>query len=380
MDFSDLPLEILIKIFNYLPHSIIKLSQVCKYFHTIATNQIKNLCVILSEESEGEIQEISESLKHFKSVRTLKVELSVDVNIQEKADFCNEHRTLLTELVLKDFSFLNPFFDEKVYYEKLHKICIKNSDLQSCSQELPEFILSSCPNLKSLIFDGCSGFEIDALNNMGHALNCTKIESFQLSPTYSYFDMTANLNDIWTIENLETLSIRSKLVVMKKNFVKNMFGNKTCSKLKTLELIAEVNFGENLIPVIIQKFANLESLSLGKGVSIISNQDFVTICNHYKNLKKLEFHFDAQDNAIDLKRLRENLSLIDLTLGISNISVENVKIMSQCFPNLKKINIILYQLSNNSKDYVNQLISVFEKIVLLQIHQTGITENITLFL
>lgn len=379
---ESLPVELLLHIFNYIPDHIIAISQVSKYLNLIATTQIRNVSICFQRDSEKDIEVVSQQLETFKSIKQLKVELSYDVNISEKADFCAIHNNIISHLVLSDFSFLNPFFDKLyVTYKNLDTLIIENSDLTSSSDDLPDFILKSCTNLKNLKISGCSGLEIDSLNVIGRELANTKIEKLELHPTYSYFDMSSpnNRDESWTIENLKTLSVRSKLVVMKKNFVRNMLGNsRIFPNLKKLELIAELNFGNNFISVLTQQFPNLEKIALGKGVIDIHNQDFTTICNHYKSLSSLEFHFIHQDEQLDLRHLQKNLSIKTLTIGLTKEI--NLQKIAECLPYLTHLCVILYYLPSNKDDFLEKLVKIFSNVKEISFSHIGMIEKIQILL
>jgi hypothetical protein len=382
---ENLPIELLIYIFNYVPNHIISISQVCRYFNSIATEQIRKTAINFHRESEKHIDNVSKHLEAFKGLKSLDVTLGFDVNIAEKADFCAIHSNKITHLILSDFSFLNPFFDKlNVNYSNLNTLIIENSDLTSSSDDLPNFILKSCSNLKSLKISGCSGLEIDSLNAIGQNLCNTKIEKLELHPTYSYFDMSTqnNRDESWTIENLNTLSVRSKLVVMKKNFVRNMLGNKRkFPNMRKLELIAELNFGNNFISVLTQQFPNLECLSIGKGVMDVHNQDFTTICNQYKSLRALEFHFIHQDEPLDLRYLQINQCITKLTIGLTkDISHDDLQKISKNLPNLTHLSVILYYLISSNKDYLEQLIKTFSNVKQICFSHIGMLEKIKIML
>ncbi|KAG5672649.1 hypothetical protein PVAND_002762 [Polypedilum vanderplanki] len=383
MEINKLPPELLIQIFNYMPEMIVNVAKVCKYFNVIATSQIKNLSIIFERESEEKIISISDELNNFKSIHNMKLACSLDVNIAEKADFCAMHSNKITHLILSDFSFLNPFFDQHdVIFTKLHTLEIINSDLTSSSEELPSFILKTCIALKNLKISGCSGLEIESLNEIGRNLCNTKIEKIELHPTYSYYDMR-NIDESWTIENLKTLSVRSKLVVMKKNFVRNMLGNRRKSlNLKRLELIAELHFGSNFISTILQQFPNLEHLAIGKGVTEIRNNDFTDICNQYNQLKTLEYHFIHHDENLELKhRLNVNESLQSLTIGITKIiNFNDLTRISKSFPNLKKLSLIVYYVISSNEEYIKRIIKIFPHIKEFNLNHIGQLENIKIIL
>jgi hypothetical protein len=343
------------------------------------------MTINLDRQSEKHIEDVSRHLKSFKGLKELYVKLEFDVNIAEKADFCAIHSNKITHLILSDFSFLNPFFDKlNVNYSNLDTLIIENSDLTSSSDNLPDFILKSCSNLKNLKISGCSGLEIDSLNAIGQNLCNTKIQKFELHPTYSYFDMSAqnNRDESWTIENLHTLSVRSTLVVMKKNFLRCMLGNeRTFPKMKTLELIAELNFGNNFISVLTKQFPNLECLSIGKGVMDVHNQDFLTICNQYKSLRALEFHFIHQDEPLDLRYLKINQCITKLTIGLTKeISHADLQKISKCLPKLTHLSVILYYLIPSNKDYLEQLIKTFSTVKQICFSHIGMLNKIKILL
>lgn len=384
---QQLPLEILIEIFNYVPEMILNLSRVSKYFREIATNQIKRVELCLEQEAESEILAISDEMRNFKTTINLKLKLAFDVNIAEKAELCAIHSDKIQTLIFSEFSFLNPFFDQyDVFYDQLESLEILNCDLTSSSNELSNFVLKSCVNLKNLTICGCSGMEIDELNKIGRELSNTKIEKLQLHPTYSYFDMSssAHNDESWTIENLKMLSVRSKLVVMKKNFVKNMLSTRNRQKfpnLKKLELIAELDCGTNFVPSLIYQFPNLENIAIGKGVVLVRNNDFSLICNQYKNLRSLEFHFVQKDEQLELKhRLLKNDKLTDLTIGITKniITTEHLDRISKSLPNLRKLKLIVYYLISDSKLFIQQIIKIFPQIKELNFSHIGQLENINI--
>lgn len=374
---EQLPEEIIANIFNYLPDPI-TVSQVCSYFHLVATSQIRSIHVKLSSEKSVEIVRKQIALEEFSALRKLKLELVFDVNNVEKSAFFNRFRDKLTHLVLREMTFLNPFFEHiKQKFSNLGSLHIENSDLTSCSTQISHFIVNSCPKLKSLTIKTCSGFELDSLNYIGKNLNKTAIEHFQLLPTYSYFDVSevSSVDNHWTIENLKTFSIRSKLVVMKKNFVRNLIGRKNLN-LETLELIAELDLGEPLAARIIQNYPNLRNLSLGKGCSQIKNEDFSNLCNFYKKLKTFEFHFSQSESDLDLRNLQKNLSITELTIGLTKtISTSNLTAIAKCFPNVLRLNIVLYYLSSSNQEFLTLITKIFPKIQILEFQRTGMSAN-----
>lgn len=228
--------------------------------------------------------------------------------------------------------------------------------------------------LKDLTICGCSGLEIDSLNQIGQNLHQTQIENFQLLPTYSYFDVESVENH-WTIDNLKMLSIKSKLVVMKKNFVKNVLGRRN-EKLKTLELIAEIDLGESLASRIITNYPNLEKISLGKGCSIIRNEDFSNLCNFYKNLKSFEFHFSQSDEPVNLMDLKKNDSIEELTLGLTkNIIPSDIALIANRLTRIKRLKIVLYYFSTSNQEFLTLMTKLFPKVKLLEFQRTGMSEN-----
>lgn len=378
-----LPIEILLHIFEYIPNDIIAISQTCRTFNLIATTQIRKITIQLQRENDRQIKTISKELTRFKALKSLTIKASYDVNISEKAEFCLTHSNKITHLTLSDFSFLNPFFDKiNLTYGNLVTLRIENSDLTSSTDELPDFILK-CSSLINLRLFGCSGLEITSLNRIGRALCNTRIENLHLHPSYSYFDISQDTrDDSWTIENLKTLSVRSRLVVMKKNFVRNMLGNnRKFPNLRKLELIAELNFGHNFTSVLMNQFPNLESLAIGKGVIDVHNQDFMTLCNYYKSLKYFEFHFIHHDEPLDLRYLQKNISIQTLTIGLTKeITMENLEKMSQSLPGLTHLSIILYYLIPSNQDFLDQLLKIFPAVRKVCFTHIGMVDKIKIIL
>lgn len=384
---DSLPVELILYIFDYIPHDIISISQVCRYFNLIATTKVRNIKISLQREKEEQMEEIITQLKSFKAIQSIEAKLVSDLNVIKKAAFCAIFSNKISKLCLSEFTYLNPLFLKgTVTLENLETLSIEASDLTSASNNLPYFIIKICKNLKNLKISGCSGLEIDSLNLIGRKLNRTKISKLELHPIYSYFDMSSqqNRDDSWTIENLTTLSVRSKLVVMKKNFVRNMLGNsnKKYENLKQLDLVADVNFGTNLVSYLTQHFPNLEHLTIGKGIMDIRNQDFLIVCNHYKFLKSLEFHFIIQDEPLDLKNLKKNLNVTKLTIGLTKtISMENLREISECLPNITQLCVILFYLIPSNKDFIDQLVKIFSKTVKeLRFTHMGMVEMINVVL
>lgn len=373
---EELPEELIANIFSYLPDPIVA-SQVCSYFKLVATTQIRSINVKLSSEKSDQIKLISESLSEFRALKKLKLICNFDVNNLGKSEFCNRFSDKLTCLVLREMTFLNPFFDRPNTFSNLLTLTIENSDLSSCSNLISHFILRCCPKLKNLTISGCSGLEMESLNCIGQNLDQTSIDNFQLFPTYSYFDVseTASTDHHWKIEKLQTLSIRSKLVVMKRNFVRNVIGSRNES-LKTLELIAELDLGEPLVAKIIQNYPNLTKLSLGKGCSMVKNEDFSNLCNFYKQMKSFEFHFSQSDTELELKNLRKNESIIDLTIGLTkNISMENVASIARCLPKVNRLSIVLYYFSSSNQEFLTLITKIFPNVQHLEFQRTGMSEN-----
>jgi uncharacterized protein YjbI with pentapeptide repeats len=369
---ENLPEEILAEIFSYLDGlELITASRVCSLFKLVITTHTRTVKVKLSNEKRFE--NILKSLEDFPSLRKLRLEIMFDVRNIEKSNFCNQFRDKLTDLKLSEMTFLNPFFDNPdISFCNLKSLSIENSDLSTCSSEFSRFVLR-CSKLKKLTINGCSGLEIDSLNFLGQNLDQTKLEEFNLFPTYCYLDVP--VGQYWRIENLTSLSVRSKLIVMKKNFAKNLIGSKSI-KLKTLELVAEVDAGEGLVTTIMSNFPNLEKLSLGKGCSQVKNEDFSTLCNFYSRMKSLEFHFSHSHTELDLRSLQKNEQICELTLGLTrNITTDNLKTISKNLPNLTRISIVLYCHMTPNQHFLCLFRKVFPKVIHLDFQRTGMSEN-----
>lgn len=373
---EQLPEELLAKIFSYLDgFASIAASQVCSLFKLVAVTQIRSIDLKIC--NENQIGTIANSLKEFFAIRKLKLEISYDIQNIEKSQFCNQFSDKLSNLTLREMTFLNPFFDNTdISFSNLTTLSIENSDLSSSSSELSEFILR-CPQLKKLTISGCSGLEIEALDYLGQRIGTyTQLEEFNLFPTYCYFDVShSSSNYYWTIDKLTTLSVRSKLVVMKPNFVRNLIGNRS-DNLKSLELVGDLDAGEHLVTRIINNFPNLEKLSLGKGCSTLTNDDFTTLCNYYSKMTTLEFHFSPSDLRLDLRSLRKNSSITELMLGLTkDITIDNLMTISKNLPNICRLSIVLYYLSTSNQEFLTIVTKVFPKVQHLEFQRTGMAEN-----
>lgn len=161
---EELPEELIEKIFSYLVDPITA-AETCSYFKLVATTQIRAIQIKLSSEKSDQIRFKQDALEEFRALKKLKLEVSFDVNNVEKSKFCNRFRDKLVHLVLREMTFLNPFFDNRdISFSNLTTLAIENSDMSSCSDQISHFVLKCCPQLKNLIITGCSGLEIDSLN------------------------------------------------------------------------------------------------------------------------------------------------------------------------------------------------------------------------
>lgn len=375
---NTLPPEILIKIFNELKEikKLIAISKVCKYFKDIILSHTRQISIELgSSESREQIEDISKIFGNFSGLRAAKLEISYDANLTEKADFCKKHSTNITHLVLSEITFLNPILDHQTF-DNLITVQIQKCDLVSCSQTFADFILS-CRSLKHLTISYCDGLDIDALNSIGRQLHTTQIENFELFPTYSYYDVSSQHDnddsEFWRIDKLKNFSVRSstkEIVVMKKNFVRKMLGRMVCNNLTKLELNAELNYGDdNFVLYLINHFPSLDTLLLGRGVSSMKNQDFVNICNGFKNLQSLEFHFVQADSALEIRSLQSNSTINNLTLGITKeVKIEDLKFIASRFKNLEKVSIIFYNIQRPSQEYLKEITKIFPRV---QCQKTG---------
>jgi hypothetical protein len=370
---ENLPPEILIKIFIKLNEfsSIIALSKVCKRFREIIIHHIRCTAISFgSKESRDEIQKFSKEIFNLK-IAAIKLEISNDENLDDKMEFCRIHSNKITHLTINEITFLNPIMES--YFEELQSLCLRKSDLSS-STDLAGFILS-CPKLKHLTFSSCDGLEVAALNSIGRDLHLTTIQKLELFPSYSYYDVSENDARDWRIENLKEFSVRSsfnEIVVMKRNFVRKMLGRLVCVDLVKLELNAEINYGDNnFVPFLISHFPNLQILKLGRGVTPVCNQDFIRICNGFKCLTSLEFHFiNRSDEELQMRALQRNNNISELTLGLTKeLSSENLKFIASRLTNLKKVSVILYNHARNTQDYLIQLTKIFPNLV--QFQKTG---------
>jgi hypothetical protein len=375
---DKIPPEIFIKIFCYVRdiNDLIATSNTCKRFNEIISNHIKNLSICFGENAtKEEIETASREIQaNFSSIKSINLQVTQDVWLEEKTKFIETYSENITQLTIKHMSFLNTIFDLRTFHN-LAKLHVDKCDLTSSSRELIDFILQGCINLKHLCISSCDGLDVDSLSNLGKQLNQTKIETFELLPSFAYYDIPGNGGDYWRIENLKTLSVRSsnnEVVVMKKGFVRKMIGRDVCENLTKLELAAEINYGENLVPLIANNFPNLITLVLSRGASAITNQDFVTICNRLKNLKKLEFHFLNDDKDLKMQLLKRNLSIEELTLGLTNdFSIDNFKAIQKCLSSLKNLSVIHYNFkSSTSQEYFQKISKIFPNN-LVQFQRTG---------
>lgn len=373
MQIIELPEEVIAEIFGYLTDTI-TVSRVCLFFNLVARLRTRFINVNLSKQNSETIVATRETLKEFQNLREIILEISYDINIEEKSAFCNFFREKISKLMLREMSCLNPFLTHPS--NNLTVLKLENSDLSSCSNELCNFLLS-CPLLNDLSIIDCSGLEVESLNLIGQYLNQTSIKRLLLFLTYSYFDISQTVSTEWTIEKLKSFSIKSKFVVMKKNFAKNIIARRN-ENLKILEFIGkvEVDFDEPLIPKIIQSFPNLEKLSLARGCSVITNEDFCKACNFYRKLKSLEFHFSKSDSQFDLEGLQKNESIETLTIGLTNaITFKNLSMISKCLPNVCRLNIILYYFPLSNKEFMSSILEIFPKIQYLSYQRTGMSEE-----
>lgn len=371
---EKLPPELLIEIFDELDEikALIAVSKVCKYFKDVTSSHTREISINLgSSESKLEIDEISKQLGSFSGLRAAKLEISHDANLTEKADFCKNHSTKITHLILSEITFLNPIIEHQTF-NNLLTLHFQKCDL-SCSQTLAEFILS-CSSLRHLKIAYCDGLDIDALNSIGRHLHTTQIEAFELLPTYSYYDASSSESQYWRIEKLKSFSVGSsskEIVVMKKNFVRIMLGRMVCESLTKLELNAELNYGDaSFVLFLITHFPSLDTLRLGRGVSSMKNQDFVNICNGFKNLQSLEFHFVHPESEVEMRSLQRNSTITELTLGMTKeVTIEDLKIIASRLKNLLKVSIVSYNISRPSPEYFEEITKIFPRIV--QFTKTG---------
>ena len=250
----------------------------------------------------------------------------------------------------------------------LKSLTVDQCDLSSSSQIFANFVIS-LPSLKKLTISDCSGIYLDSLNYIGSKLGVTSIKHFIFSPTYSYYNtLIYDQQCDWNFANLESFVIRSKLVVIMKKCVKNILGISSKS-LKVLELIGDIDLGDNISKKIIDNYPNLEVLALGRGCSKVNNNDFNKICNNYGNLKELEFHFSQEDE--------ENIFIIDktersvetLTLGLTKeISIKDLGLY---FPKVRKLKVILYFKPQSNKDFVDNIIDNLPQIEILEYQVPG---------
>lgn len=373
---NELPVELLLEIFDHLsdPTSLVEVSP---FIRDVVTTQIRKIHLKLADESVDRLLMMKNVLGEFRGLKKIRLEITKDVNNQEKAAFYQEFYEKVAKLSLKDMTFLNLYFGSQIT-STLESLSLIKCDLSTSSQDISQFVINSCPNLKSLTIDECSGMEMDSLNYIGENLHRTKIEHLNLMPSYVYFDVLhQHIHPHWSIEKLKTLSIRTKFTIVQKNFMLKLLG-KQSDVLETLELIVEMEFDQNLTSIIVNKFPNLKRLSIGKGCNIIKNEDFVTICNSYQNLKAFEFHFNHNEKNFDTRGMRTNKSITELTLGITlPITAENLKKVGECLPNVTHLNIVRYHPpSTSSQDFLNDITQAFPRISFLEFQRTGSNENI----
>lgn len=250
----------------------------------------------------------------------------------------------------------------------LKSLTLDECDLSSSSHIFANFVVS-LPSLKNLTMSCCSGIYLDSLNYIGSLLGNTCIKHFTFSPTYSYYNILKYDQQYdWNFENLESFVIRSKLVVIMKKCVMNILG--TSSKcLKVLELIGEIDLGENITQKIIDNYPNLEVLALGKGCSKVKNNDFNRICNNYGNMKQLEFHFTEEEEMNKFNFEKKERYIETLTLGLTkDISIQDLGLY---FPNVRELKVILYFKPQSNKDFVDKIIKNLPQIEVLEYQVPG---------
>ncbi|CAO1419416.1 unnamed protein product [Diamesa serratosioi] len=150
-----------------------------------------------------------------------------------------------------------------------------------------------------------------------------------------------------------------------KKCMKNILG-KSSKSLKVLELMGEIDLGENISQRIMDNYPNLEVLTLGKGCSKVKNNDFNRICNKYGNLKQLEFHFSQEDedeeNRFIIEKKERSIEL--LTLGLTKeISIKD---LGTYFPKVRELKITLYFKPLSNTDFVDHIIENFPQIEVLE--------------
>lgn len=375
---DELPVEMLIEIFNHLSDPT-SLTEVSSYIKAVATTKIRNIHLKVSTEPVDRLLFMRNALDDFRGLRKMRLEISGDVNNAEKAQFLAHFHTRITSLTMQEMSFLNLYFEDgAVTYDSLESLTLDRCDLATSSNEVAHFIIDCCPQLKNLTINECPGLEIDSLNFIGERLHQTNIESLQLNPSYAYFDVPRDkIRPHWSIDKLKELSIRSKFTIIQKNFILKLIGVRN-ENLHTFELIAELEFDEPLVSKIVANYPNLTKLSIGKGCNVVTNQDFVTICNTYPNLNAFEFHFHHSE-SFHARELRLNESITDLTLGITlPITHDNLFAIGKCLPNVARLNIIRYHPSSTStqQTFLNEIANAFTKITYLVFQRTGSNENL----
>lgn len=272
-------------------------------------------------------------------------------------------------MTLKEVSFCNRFFEmSSASLSGLKSLTLDECDLSSSSHIFANFVVS-LPGLKNLTMTCCSGIYLDSLNYIGSQLGNTCIKHFTFSPTYSYYNILKyDPQHDWNFGNLESFVIRSKLVVIMKKCVMNILGIRS-NNLKVLELIGEIDLGENITQKIIDNYPNLEVLALGKGCSKVRNNDFNIICNNYGNLKQFEFHFKEEDELDTFTIEKTERSIEILTLGLTKDS--SIQDIGLYFPKVRELKVILYFKPQSNKDFVDNIIKNLPHIEVLEYQVPG---------
>lgn len=375
---DDLPVELLLEIFNHLSDPT-SLTEVSSFIREVATSKIRDIYLKIVDEPVDRILFMRNALDAFRGLKQMRLKIRNDENNCEKASFLTHFHDRLTRLSMEQMTFLNIYFDDaEVTYDILESLKLDRCDLSTSSNEVAHFIIHSCPKLKNLTISDCPGFEIDSLNEIGENLHKTNIETLHLMPSYAYFDVPRDkIRPFWTIGKLKELSIRSKFTIVQKNFILKLIGTGS-EHLVKLELIAELEFDEPLVSKIIQNYPNLNVLSIGKGCNVVTNQDFVQICNTYQNLNALEFHFRHSEN-FNPQDLRINKSISELTLGLTlPITSDNLNKIGKSLPNVTHLNIIRYHPSSSSsqQSFLSEVANAFTRLTYLVFRRTGSNENL----